>query len=137
MKKLIGLDRKQHKINQIWYPNIRFDNLRVLYQIGVSTSQVCAQPALDLTISSGEDFNPQPTRMQFQIKRVRSYRISGFPRSVLGFPISPVLAKIWLDLTRFGRYSFVSMEIWPRSGRDLKGFGRVRVELTGVWVDLG
>ena len=130
MKKLIGLDRKQHKINQIWYPNIRFDNLHVLYQIGVSTGRVCAQLALDLTISSGEDFNPQSTRMQFQIKRVRLYRISGFP-------ILPVLAKIWLDLTRFGRYSFVSMEIWPRFGRDLKGFGRVRVELTGVWVDLG
>ena len=130
MKKLIGLDRKQHKINQIWYLIIRFDNLRVLYQIGVSTGRVCAQPALDLTISSGEDFNPQLTRMQFQIKWVRSYQISGFP-------ISPVLAKIWLDLTRFGRYSFVSMEIWLRFGRDLKGFGRVRVELTKFWVDLG
>ena len=31
MKKLVDLDKKQRKINQIWYPNIRFDNLLSRY----------------------------------------------------------------------------------------------------------
>lgn len=30
MKKLVDLDRKQHKINQILYLNIRFDNLLLI-----------------------------------------------------------------------------------------------------------
>ena len=55
--------------------------------VGVSTGRVCAQPGLDSIVSGGEDFNLQPTRMQFQIKRVGSYRISSFP-------ISSVLVEI-------------------------------------------
>ena len=62
---------------------------------------------------------------------------------VSGFPISLDFGRnlaeshqIWLDITRFGRSSFVSMEIWPKFGRDLTRFGRLRVELTGVWPSL-
>ena len=43
---------------------------------------VCDQPGLDPTLSGGGDFDPQPTRLKFQIKRVGSYRFSSVNRSV-------------------------------------------------------
>ena len=101
----------------------------------VGLSRVCAQLRLDPTLLGGKNFNLQLTRMKFQINWVRSYRFSGVNQSVLGFPILPDFDRnlaesrqIWLDLMRFGRYSFGSMEIQPR----FKNIDRVRVGLTRV-----
>ena len=55
--------------------------------IGVSTGRVCAQPELDSILSSGEDFNLQSTRMNFQINWDGSYWFSSVNRSVSGISI--------------------------------------------------
>ena len=62
--------------------------------LGVFTGRVCAQPGLNSTLLGRGDFDPQPTRLKFQIKRVGSYRFSGVNRSVSGFPIHWFLAEI-------------------------------------------